>query len=155
MYIHAYKYIYTCTCIYIHTRMSVHIHTYTHTHTHTQHVHMHTRKHAWNDGTAATARRADADARRSALLFLQRYQPHLAPPTLGLHCTHFLRPQYPLTPHLLFPTYPRIVRGPWRAQFYYSTLINTTEYITLKKLCQCSFTTAPCVVVERLEGKQR
>jgi len=31
-----------------------------------QYVHMHERKHAWNDGAAATAREADAVARRSA-----------------------------------------------------------------------------------------
>ena len=33
-----------------------------------QHVQMHTRKHAWNNGAAATAREADADAGGSALL---------------------------------------------------------------------------------------
>ena len=31
---------------------------------------------------------------------------------LGLDCTNFLRHQYPSTPHPLFPTYPRTVRGP-------------------------------------------
>jgi len=49
IYTHAYK-MYICTlCMFIHT------HTYTHVHTHIQDVHMHARKHAWNDGAAATA----------------------------------------------------------------------------------------------------
>ena len=42
---------------------------------------------------------------------------------LGLHCTHSLRHQYPSTPYLLFSTYPRTVRGPRRARFYCSTLM--------------------------------
>jgi len=55
-----YKYIHTC--IYIHIYMSAHIHTYTHIHTHIQNVHMNAHKHAWNDGAAAIARGAVADA---------------------------------------------------------------------------------------------
>ena len=42
---------------------------------------------------------------------------------LGLHCSHFLRPQYPSTTPPLFPTYPRTVHCLKRAQFYCSTLI--------------------------------
>ena len=34
---------------------AAHIPTYTYIHTHVQNVHMHARKHAWNDGAAATA----------------------------------------------------------------------------------------------------
>jgi len=44
--------------------------------------------------------------------FVRRNQSHLAPPMPGLHCTRFLRHQYPSTSHHLFPTYPRTVRGP-------------------------------------------
>jgi len=57
-YIHAYVYIYIYTSIYIQICMSIHIHTYAYMHTHIQHVHLHARKHAWNDGAAATAREA-------------------------------------------------------------------------------------------------
>jgi len=54
---------------------------------------------------------------------VQRNQPHLASSMLGLHCTHFLRPQYPSTPPPLFPIYPRTVHGPRQAWFYCPTLI--------------------------------
>ena len=64
MYIHAYVYIYIYTCIYRHIHMFVHIHTYTYLHTHVRHTHMHTRKHAWNDVVAATARKARLEARK-------------------------------------------------------------------------------------------
>jgi len=43
--------------------------------------------------------------------FVRRNQSHLAPPMLGLHCTHFLRHQCPSTPHHLFPIYPSTVHG--------------------------------------------
>jgi len=57
---HAYTYIHAC--LYTYTRK--------HIYTQTQHVHIHASKHAWNDGAAATARAADADARSSALLLI-------------------------------------------------------------------------------------
>jgi len=69
MYILASVYPYIYACRYIHICMFTHTHTYTHIYTHIQHVHMHTRKLAWNDSAVATARGADADARRSAHLF--------------------------------------------------------------------------------------
>ena len=52
---------------------------------------------------------------------VQHNQPHLASPMLGLHCTHFLRPQYPSTPPPLFPIHPRTVNGPQQAWFYCPT----------------------------------
>jgi len=68
--------VYTCTCIpiyntcrYIYICMFIHTHAYTHIRTHIQHIHVHTRKHAWNDSAAATARGADPDAGSSARLF--------------------------------------------------------------------------------------
>jgi len=54
---------------------------------------------------------------------VQRNQPHLASPMLGLHCTHFQRPQYPSTPPPLFPIYPRTVHRPLQAWFYHPSLI--------------------------------
>jgi len=63
---------------------------------------MYARKHAWNDGEAATTRGARLDAKKPHLFSVQRDQLHLAPPTLGLHSTHFLRAQYSSTPPPLF-----------------------------------------------------
>ena len=54
---------------------------------------------------------------------VQHNQPHLASPMLGLHCTHFLKPQNPSTPPPLFPICPRTVHGPRQAWFYCPTLI--------------------------------
>jgi len=79
---HKYAYTYIYTCIYMHTNTYTDAHAYTYIHaclytytrkhiyTQTQHVHIHASKHAWNDGAAATARAADADARSSALLLI-------------------------------------------------------------------------------------
>ena len=77
MHTHTYTHLYICTGIPVHIRMQIctyicmfiHTHTYTHICTHIQHVHMHTRRHAWNDIAAATARGADADAGSSTRLF--------------------------------------------------------------------------------------
>jgi len=73
---------------------------------------------------------------------------------LGLDCTHFLRHQYPSTPHPLFPTDPRTVRGPQANMvlLFYTDPMNTVHG---SEEVPGSFTMAPCVVVERLEGKQR
>jgi len=120
--------------IYMPTHMCIRIHMHKNTRTHLQHIHVHTHKHAWNDSAAATARGADADAGSSARLFLSTQSTTFSTPMLGLHCTHFLRHQYLSTSHPLFPTYPSTVRGPRQARFRCSTLINTTECTTLKKL---------------------
>ena len=146
-----YKYIHTC--IYIHIYMSAHIHTYTYIHTHIQNVHMNARKHAWNDGAAANARGAVADAGSFARLF-RSTQPHFAPPMQGLHFTHFLKHQYSSTPHPLFPTYTRTVRGP-RASAVLLFYTEQMNRVHSSEEAPCSFTMAPCVVVERLEGKQQ
>ena len=105
-----YKYVHTCTCIHIY--MSAHILTYTYTHTHIQNVHMNTR-------TARLERRRGSERARSRCrrkklctsLSFDTIKPHFAPPMQGLHCTHFLKHQYPSTLHHLFPTCPRTVRG--------------------------------------------
>ena len=57
--------------------MSANIHTYTYIHIHIQNVHMHARKHAWNDGAAATVRGADADAGSPARLFRSTQLNHI------------------------------------------------------------------------------
>ena len=104
--------------------MSAHIHTYTYTHTHIQNVHM-------KRTQARLERRRGSERARSRCrprklctsLSFDAINPHFAPPMQGLHCTHFLRPQYPSTPPPLFPIYPRTVHGPRQAWFHCPTLI--------------------------------
>ena len=74
---------------------------------------MNARKYAWNDGAAANARGAGANAvKLCTSLSFDAIKPHFALPIQGLHCTHFLKHQYPSTSHPLFPTYPRTVNRP-------------------------------------------
>jgi len=127
MYTHTYTHVYICIQIHIH--MHIHKHTYMHVYTHTR-TYAHTYNmyictHASTPGTKELQRLREELMQTPEALhvsFVQRNQPHLAPPKLGLHCTHFLRHQHPSTPHPLFPTYSRKVRGPRRAQFCYATL---------------------------------
>ena len=137
-----YKYIHTC--IYIHIYVSAHIHTYTYMHTHIQNAHIHTytymhthiqNVHMKHTQTRLERRRRSERARcRSdqvsfTLLFHSTQSTHIS----HLQCKDFIVPTSCSTnistPHPLFPTYTRTVRS-------------------LR-----SFTIAPCVVVERLEGK--
>jgi len=88
------------------------MHILIHAHTHTKCTYARTQ--------ARLERRCGSDRARSwcrrrklcTSLSFDAIKPHLAPPMLGLHCTHFLRHQYPSTPHALFPTYPRTVCRP-------------------------------------------
>ena len=72
----------------------------------------------------------------------------------GLHCTHFLKHQYPSTPHPLFPIYPRTVRGS-RASAVLLFYTDQMNRVHSSKEAPRSFTMAPCVDVERFEGKKR
>ena len=135
--------------------MSAHIHTYTYIHTHKQNVHMNARKHAWNDGAASNARGAVADTVKFCTsLSFDAIKPHFAPPMQGLHCTHFLKYQYPSPPHPLFPTSSRTVCGPQPGAvlLFYTDRMNRVHS---SEEAPHSFTMAPCVVVEKLEAKQR
>jgi len=135
--------------------MSAHTHTYTYTHTHIRNVRMNARMHAWND--VAAAKHARSRCRRRKLctsLSFNAIKPHFAPPMQGLHCTHFLKHQYPSTPHPLFPTFPRTVRGP-RASAVSLFFIEQMNRVCSSEEALHNFTMVPCVVVERLEGKQR
>jgi len=147
-----YKYIHMHIYTYIHVRTRTHIHIYTHTHTKCTYD---ARMHAWNDGAAA--KRARSRCRRRKLctsLSFDAIKPHFPPPMQGLHCTHFLKHQYPSTPHPLFPSYPRTVCGP-RASVVLLFYTDQMNRVHSSEEAPRSFTVAPCVVVERLEGKQR
>jgi len=116
---------------------------------------MNARMHAWNDGAAA--KRARSRCRRRKLctsLSFDAIKPHFAPPMQGLYCTHFLKHQYPSTPHPLFPTYPRTVCGPRvsAVSLFYTEQMNRVHS---SEEAPHNFTMAPCKVVERLEGKQQ
>jgi len=148
-----YKYIHTC--IYIHIYMSAHIHTYTYTHTHIQNVLMNARMHAWNDGAAAKRARSRCRRRKLCMsLSFDAIKPHFASPMQGLHCTHFLKHQYPSISHPLFPTYHRTVRGP-RASAVLLFYTDQMNRVHSSEEAPRSFTVAPCIVVERFEGEQR
>jgi len=62
--------------------------------------------------------------------------------------------QYPSTPHPLFPIYPRTVRGLQASAvlLFYTDQMNRVHS---SEEAPSSFTMAPGIVAERLEGKQR
>jgi len=146
--IHTHMHIYT----YIHVRTHTHTHIYTHTHTKCTYSRVQARLEQRHGNERARSR-----CRRRKLctsLSFDAIKPNFAPPMQGLQCTHFLKQQYPSIPHPLFPTYPRTVRGP-RAS---AILLFYTEHMNRVHSsgeAPRSFTMAPCVVAERLEGKKR
>jgi len=142
IYAHTHTHVYKRIDVQIHTHM--HIYTYIHVRTHT-HIHIYTHKHTkctYERTQARLERRRGSERARSCCrernlctsLLFDAIKPHFAPPMQGLYCAYFLKHQYPSTPHPLFPTYPRTVRGLRASKFYYSTLIRWTECIALKKL---------------------
>ena len=111
--------------------------------------------HAWNDGAAGKRARSRYRRRKFCTsLSFDAIKPLIPPPMQGLHCTHFLKHPYPSTPHPLFPTYPRTVRGP-RASAVLLFYTDQMNRVHSSGEAPRSFTKAPCVIVERLEGKQR
>ena len=131
--------------------MSAHINTYTYIHTHIQNVHMNERMHAWNDGAAAKRARSRCRERKLCRsLSFDAIKLHFAPPIqiLPSHFTHFLKHQYPSTPHPLFPTYPRTVRG-LRASELLLFYTHQMNRVHSSEEAPRSLTMAPCVVAER------
>jgi len=116
---HTHTHVYKRIHIHIHIHMHIHIYIYVRTHTHI-HIHTHTYKKITYARTQVRLdRQRGSDRARSwcrrrklSRLFRSTQSITLGPPMLGINCTHFLRHQYPSTPHPLFPTYPRTVRGP-------------------------------------------
>jgi len=162
MHTHTHTHVYKRINVQIHTHM--HIYTYIHVRTHT-HIYMYTHTHTkctYERTQARLERRRGSERTRSCCrrrelctsLSFDAIKPNLAPPMQGLHCTHFLKQQYPFTPHPLFPTYPRTGRGPRASAvlLFYNEHMNR---VYSSEEAPCTFTMAPCVFVERLEGKQR
>ena len=147
-----YKYIHTC--IYIHIYMSAHIHIHIYIHTHTKCIYERTQAHLERQRGSERARSRCRRRKLCTSPSFDAIKPHFAPPMQGLHCTHFLKHQYPSTPHPLFATYPRTVCGPRASAvlLFYTDQMNRVHSSEEAPHC---FTMAPCVVIERLEGKQR
>jgi len=140
-------------CTYIHVRTHTHIHIYTHTHTKCTYERTQTRLERRRGSKRAGSRCRERKLCKS--LSFDAIKPPFAPPMQGLHCTHFLKHQYPSTLHPLFPTYPRTVRGLQASAA--AVLLFYTDQMNMHSSEEAlrSFKMAPCVVVERLEVKQR
>jgi len=147
-----YKYIHAC--IHIHIYMSAYIHTYTYIHTHTKCTDERTQERLERRRGSERVRSRCRERKLCTSLSFDAIKPHFAPPMQGLHCTHFLKHPYPSTPHPLVPTYPRTVRG-LRASAVLLFYTDHMNRVHNSEEAPRSFTMAPCVVVERLEGKQR
>ena len=139
-------YKYPHTCIYIHIYMSVRFHS----------TYERTQAHLERQRCSERARSRCKERKLCKSLSFDAIKPPFAPPMQGLHCTHFLKHQYPSTPHPLFPTYPKTVRGPWASAvlLFYTDQMNRVPN-SEEAPRTGSFTMAPCVFIERLEGKQR
>ena len=149
-----YKYIYTCIYTCIHVRTHTHIHIYTHTHTKCKYARTQAHLERQRGSERATQRSCCRRRSLSTSLLFDAIKPLFAPLMQGLHCTHFLKHQYPFIPHPLFPTYPRTVRGP-RASAVLLFYTDQMNRVHSSEEAPRSFTIAPCVAVERLDGKQR
>ena len=145
--IHTHMHIYT----YIHVGTRTHIHIYTHTHTKCTYERTQTRLERRRCSERANSRCRERKLCKS--LSFDAIKPPFAPPMQGLYC---LKHQYPSTPHPLFSTYPKTVRG-LRASAAAVLLFYTDQMnrVHSSEEAPRSFTMAPCVVVERFEGKQR
>jgi len=137
---------------YIHVRTHTHIHMYTHTDT--KCTYEHTQARLERQGSSERARSRCRERKLCTSLSFDAIKPHFAPPIQGLHCTHFLKHQYPFTPHPLFPTYPRTVCR-LRASAVLLFYTDQMNRVHSSEEAPRSFTMAPCVVVERLEEKER
>jgi len=139
-------------CTYIHVRTHTNIHIYTHTHTKCTYERTHARLERRRG-----SERARSCCRRKKLctsLSFDTIKTYFAPRMQRLHCTHFLKHQYPSTPHPLFPTYPRTVCGP-RASAVLLIYTDQMNKVHSSEEAPRSLKMAPCVVVEKLEEKQR
>ena len=134
MHTHTHTHLYKRIHIHMHTHM--HIYTYIHVCTHT-HIHIYPHTHTkctYTRTQARLERRCGSDRARSwckrrkpcTSLSFDPIKPHLAPPMLRLYCTHF---ETPKPPQPLIPSFQH----------------------TLEQFAKM----AHCIVVEKLEGKQR
>ena len=136
--------------------MSAHIHTYTYTHTHIQNVHMNARMHAWNDGAAANAQEPLQTQEALHVSFVRRNQTTFR--TSNARTSLYPRPEtlIPLHPLSLLPNIPQNrTRTAGKRSFTVLSDTDQMNRVYSSEEAPRSFTMAPCVVEERLEGKQR
>jgi len=159
MHTHTHTHVYKRIDVQIHTHM--HMYTYMHvTHTHI-HIYTHTLTkckyermvHAWNDGAAANVQGAVADQGSFALLF-RRNQTTFR--TSNARTSLYPRPAAPISLHPPSPL-PNIPQNSSRPRASAVSLFYTDQMNRVYRSEEAPrrFTMAPCVVVERLEGKQR
>ena len=140
--------------IYIPTHMCIRIHMHKNTFTHIQHIHMHTHKHAWNDSAAATARGAHIDAGSSARLFRSTQSTTFSTSNARTSLHPLPETPIPLNPPSPLPNIPQ---NSSRTAASAVLLFHTDQHNRVHNSEEAprSFTMAPCVVAERLEGTQR
>ena len=134
--------------------MSAQIHKYTYIYTHTKCTYERTQARLERRRGSERARSCCRRRELCTSLLFDAIKPHFAPPMQGLHCTHFQRHRYPSNSHPLFPIYPRTVREP-RASAVLLFYTDQMNRVRSSEEAPRSFTMTPCVVVERLEGKQQ
>jgi len=144
IHMHIHKYIQFCT----------HTHIYIYTHTHTK---MYKCTHASTPGTTARQQTREELMQTQGALhisFVRRNQTTFS--TSNARTSLYPLPETPIppNPHLLFPTYPKTVRRP-RASAILLFHTDPMNRVHSSEEVPRSFTMAPCVVVKRLEGKQR
>jgi len=145
---------YIHTCIYIHIYMSAHIYIYTYIHTHIQNVHVNARKHALNDGVAANVQGAVTNKEALHFFFVRRNQTTFCSSNAWTSLYPRLAAPLPLHPQSPLPNVPQNSSRP-RASAVSLLYTDQMNRVHSSEEAPRSFTMAPCVVVERLEGKQR
>jgi len=162
---HKYAYTYTYTCVYTHTytytythaHIYIHIcpHTYTHTHIYTHTYKKHICTHASTPGTTAQQPTHEELMQMQGALhvsFVRRNQTIFR--TSNARTSLYPLPETPisLNPPSPLPNIPRTSRGPRASAvlLFYTDPMNRVHSF---EEAPRSFTMAPCVIVERLEGK--
>jgi len=149
-----YKYMHTCIFTHIYVRTHTHIHIYTHTHTKCTYERMQARLERRRGSERARSRCRERKLCTSLSFDQSNHSSHL-------QCKDFIVPTSwntntspPPIPFSQHTPEQFAVADCGQAQFYCSTLMQMNRVHSSEEAPR-SFTMAPCVVVERLEGKQR
>jgi len=159
MYTHTHTHVYKGIDVQIHTHMHIHtyIHVRTHTHMYTHTCKMYTWTHATTPGMTVRHRTCKEPLQTKEALyfsFVRRNQTIFC--TSNTRTSLYPRPAapIPLRPPSPLPNIPQN-RSRWRASTVLLFYTDQMNRVYSSEEAPRSFTMAPCVVVERLEGKQR